>query len=358
MKLEQRITLNALKTIGRTLVFASFTLGLGAPAHAFDDNDGSDRGGGPAKWGVALENDFFAPGGDDKDYTFGASLTVRNDGLRAHWSTAPLRAVDGKLLHFCDKGASYSAEFGAYAFTPADADSIETIAQDRPYASLIYVATAAEHLYSMSRSVLRSQLTVGVLGSSWVGDIQNGVHELIGSGKETGWGNQISSGGELTLRYQVSQQTLVLATSGAELKHTRRLSLGYITEASWGLSTRFGNINSVWYQFSPEISTYAESTPKLQNASERYFWAGIALKARAYNVFLQGQFRESSISYNRDELNHIILEAWLGYTHGFKNGYFVSYGLRGHTSELKQGPADRSVVWGGVSLSRSFNSRG
>ena len=330
----------------------------GGSVFAFDESTGVDWQDKPAKWAVAFENDFFAPGTADKDYTFGASLTVRDERLSDHWATKPLQAIDSKLLHFCDKGAEYSVEVGAYAFTPASASQVETLGQDRPYASLIYAAAASERVHSGSRSVLRSQLSVGVLGSALVGDIQNAVHEVIGSEREQGWGQQISDGGELTLRYQLSGQNLLYAGQGVELKHTKRLSVGYITEASWGLSTRFGSINSVWYQFSPEISTYAEATPKVQNSAERYFWAGVAIKARAYNVFLQGQFRHSEISYNHEELNHVILEAWLGYTHGFNNGYYLSYGLRGHTSELKQGPADRNVVWGGLSLSKALVNRG
>ena len=330
----------------------------GGVALAFDQNTGVDWQDTPAKWAVAFENDFFAPGTADKDYTFGASLTVRDDRLSDHWTIKPLQAIDSKLLHFCDSGAQYSIEVGAYAFTPASASQVETLGQDRPYASLIYAAAASERVHSGSRSVLRSQLSVGLLGSSLVGDIQNAVHEVIGSERERGWEQQISDGGELTLRYQLSGQNLLLVSDGVELKHTKRLSVGYITEASWGLSTRFGKINSVWHQFSPEISTYAEATPKVQNSAERYFWAGVALKARAYNVFLQGQFRHSQLSYDHSQLNHVILEAWLGYTHGFENGYYVSYGLRGHTSELKQGPADRNVVWGGLSVSKSLKSQG
>jgi len=67
---------------------------------------------------------------------------------------------------------------------------------------------------------------------------------------------------------------------------------------------------------------------------------------RAYNVFLQGQFKDSAVTYSSDEVNHAIIEAWVGYTIGLSDGYSFTYSIRGHSSELKQGNGDRNVVWG------------
>ncbi|MCP4769762.1 MAG: lipid A deacylase LpxR family protein [Gammaproteobacteria bacterium] len=78
------------------------------------------------------------------------------------------------------------------------------------------------------------------------------------------------------------------------------------------------------------------------------------MKARAYNVFLQGQFKDSEVTYDSDELNHGIVEAWVGYTVALKGGYSFTYSIRGHTSELKHGTGDRNVVWGGLLITKSF----
>ena len=80
----------------------------------------------------------------------------------------------------------------------------------------------------------------------------------------------------------------------------------------------------------------------------------MAFKARAYNAFLQGQFRDSDVSYDSDEINHGIVEAWAGYTHSFNDGYRLSYTIRGHSSEIKSGAGDRSVLWGGLTLVKNF----
>ncbi len=70
---------------------------------------------------------------------------------------------------------------------------------------------------------------------------------------------------------------------------------------------------------------------------------------------LQGQFRDSDVSSDTDEVNHGVPEAWLGYTYAFSDGYRLSYVLRGHTSELKEGVGDRNVLWGGLVFAKTFD---
>lgn len=334
-------------------ILPAAVLAYGPPAvAAFDDSRGLFPPAEPSRWSVAFENDLLAQPANDKDYTFGMSFSLSDSGLDEHWSGAALRAIDDRL--FGDfKNTRNSIEIGLYAFTPADADNAASLDADRPYASLIYAASVGEHVCPDTRRALRTQLSIGVLGSALPGEIQNAVHQAIGSEQETGWDRQISDGGEATLRYSASLQSLLVQSGSLELKHTSSVSVGYITEASWALSARFGHAQSSWYRFNPEIVTYAEASPKAQEGTtERYFWMGAALKLRAYNAFLQGQFRDSVHSYESEDLRHALVEAWLGYTHGLGDGYYFSYGLRGHSSELKSGPADRNVVWGGLNFGR------
>ena len=132
--------------------------------------------------------------------------------------------------------------------------------------------------------------------------------------------------------------------------------MGYLTEASWGMTLRAGSIHTPWYSFNPELTSYGErSIPTdLGKADEHYFWAGFALTARAYNVFLQGQFRDSEVTYDSGDTNLGIAKAWAGYTHVFDSGYSLSYSLRGQTSELKNGDGDRSSYWASLSLTKFF----
>ena len=135
-----------------------------------------------------------------------------------------------------------------------------------------------------------------------------------------------------------------------------RIPEEYFSEVSWSLSSRAGKINSPWISFNPELTSYGEKS--IPNAgvkvSEHYAWAGISFKLRAYNAFLEGQFKDSDVTYQSNELNHGIVEAWLGYTMALTDGYSFTYSIRGHTSELKHGTANRDVLWGGVLISKNI----
>jgi hypothetical protein len=169
---------------------------------------------------------------------------------------------------------------------------------------------------------------VGILGLDIVGDLQNEVHRITDSDRANGWGKQISDGGELTARYSIAKQTRWdLNNPNIELKTSTQASLGYLTEVSWGASLRMGKIASRWQSYNPELTAYGEQSNQSvddQLVVERYFLLGAAIKARSYNAFLQGQFRDNDFDYSASELNHAIFEAWAGYSHSFRQGYRVS----------------------------------
>ena len=149
-----------------------------------------------------------------------------------------------------------------------------------------------------------------------------------------------------------------IESHGASFTHNTRFSQSIrFTEISWSLGTRFGKIQTPWVSFNPELTSYGEkSIPNARvKISEQYAWAGISFKMRAYNVFLEGQFKESTVTYRSNEINHGIFEAWLGYTLALSDGYNFTYSIRGHTSELKHGTGNRNVLWRGVLLSKTFD---
>lgn len=307
------------------------------------------------RWAVGFDNDFLVPGSRDQDYTYGISILRATDAATASVAARPLQWID--RLVGLDAASRRGVEFGLYGFTPEDIENLAANPHDRPYASLVYAAARSERIYPLTGTVVSSQLTFGVLGLDIVGDLQKGLHSVLDGDAPQGWRHQISDGGEPTLRYSLArQQLLTLPTNKLEVKHTQSVSVGYITEASWGLSLRAGRLNSLWHNFHPEQASYAETSAQLNSRSaERFFWAGVAVKARLYNAFLQGQWRDSAVTYSSDELRHLVVEAWAGYTHGFANGVFISYGLRGHTSEIRHGHGDRNVVWGGLMIGRNFD---
>lgn len=336
-------------------------------AHAVVDNNtiiqsersSLDSRAGSSFWSIAMENDLFAGGSDDKDYSFG--LTAIYTGPDAASSPfSPYRFQRHLDELFIPQGQldNHSMALGFYGFTPDNIKTSRPLYEDRPYASLIYLQSTRETVHPDRNESWTSSLTVGVLGLNLVGSVQNKVHGMLGGNKAQGWKHQISDGGELTARYSVARQKSLLPDRrNMQFKSTQQLSVGYLTEASYALSFRAGTINSSWWSFDPELASYGEYSgvgTARTRGPERYWWGGIMLKLRAYNAFLQGQFRHSEVKYSRSDLRPVLAEAWLGYTWAMDNGFRISYWLRGHTSEIKGGRGDRSIMWGGIGLSRSF----
>lgn len=316
---------------------------------------------GVSSWAFAFDNDILVPGSRDQDYTYGFNLTFAGKRVENQWASLhrPLDWINehtGLNVRAKSSIEAGKIEYGLFGFTPEDISQSQALSDDRPYSSLVYISSSRENYRPHSEVSWQSTLTIGVLGLDIVGDIQEAVHSSYGGSKPRGWGHQISEGGELTARYGISRQSLVSKSdSGMELKSTLQGSLGYITEVSWSLSARSGKINTPWVSFNPELTSYGEkSIPNTRvRVSERYAWAGVSFKLRAYNAFLEGQFKDSTFTYDSDEINRGIVEAWLGYTLALSNGYSFTYSIRGHTSELKHGTGNRDVLWGGVLISRT-----
>ena len=310
-----------------------------------------------ATWAMAFDNDLLAPGHRDRDYTYGMNLTYSGaSAADAPLSLrTPLAIVDSwlgvnKLV--ANPRSNYSVELGLFGFTPKELERQTINETDRPYASLVYFSSSHEQIDLDKNVAWNSTLTIGALGLGWVGDLQNSAHQQTASKDARGWNHQISDGGELTGRYVLARQDYLDSFSDSvEVKSTLQASVGYLTETSWGMSFRTGKIISPWSSFNPDLISYGEKSTYSNNASttnEHYFWAGFTLKARFYNAFLQGQFRDSDFSYSYSDLRPIIAETWAGYTYAFKQGYRISYVLRAQSSEIKHGDGDRSVVWGGL----------
>lgn len=319
------------------------------------------------RWAISFDNDILVPGSRDRDYTYGINLLLSGEGARESWYS-PYRghtwldrglgidnnATGDNTAYAID---TVNLEIGVVAFTPEDTNERTAIEDDRPYSSLLYISSLRQQVNEESDTAWNSSLTLGVLGLPLVGGVQNKIHDVLGGDRANGWNNQISDGGELTARYSVARQRyLRLNLDNVEVKTALQGSVGYLSEVSWSVNLRAGHVVTPWWSFNPQLASYGQQSTELVFSSqqESYFWAGFALKARAYNAFLQGQFRDSAVSYSSGELNHLLLEAWAGYTLALNGGYRISYVVRGHTSEVKQGTGDRDLLWGGITVSKAF----
>lgn len=324
----------------------------------------------PESTGSALyfDNDLLAPHSHDRDYTGGLSLTlsghsVTEDLISVEGARSWLDEHSGFAGRFRDAAITrHSQEFGLTVFTPQQLSDETAQRGDRPYASLLYVSNTAVNVVPDREVAYLSTFTLGLLAAPGVADIQQGIHRASGSEQPKGWDKQISDGGELTARYSAARASRVwngqLANSRAEVTSTVRASVGYLTEASIGFAARVGDSYTPWWSYNPQLTDYAEKSVPITaaegNHAEHYFWAGINFRARFYNAFLQGQFRDSEVNFSHDELRPLVVEAWAGYTWAFANGWRYSYQLRSLSSEIKHGPGDRNLIWGGMVVSQSY----
>ncbi|GAB1257848.1 hypothetical protein NBRC116494_23500 [Aurantivibrio plasticivorans] len=320
-------------------------------------SDASIRTNSPSQFSFTFDNDVLVPGKRDQDYTAGISVAYKQKNrFESIISLRPaLDAVDGFLSVDDGTQSSYAIEAGLYGFTPEEISQTQATKNDRPFASIVYYSHAQERVNFHGRVAWQSTLTLGVLGLKIFEQLQSEVHDVTDSEEALGWHNQISDGGELTARYQLAKQVaLTPEASRIEAKLTRQISLGYITEANLSLNMRVGNFNSRWWAFNPELTSYGEKSAVENRHSDNFVFFGAAIKARAYNAFLQGQFRSSKVTFNNDEIKHFLVEAWVGYTKSLFKGYQLTYMVRGHTSEVKEGGGDRDLIWGGLILNKTF----
>jgi hypothetical protein len=317
-------------------------------------------------WSFYLDNDAFSLFKVDQDYTGGFALTF--SGTRA---TKYFFALD-KVLDFLNKLIGFkklsepvgsfglhSLEIGMTTFTPQDILDPEPIFDDHPYASLVFLANAKQRVIPNRTLTFGSAFTFGFLGTDLAEAIQKGIHKTLGQQMPQGWHNQISDGGEPTARYTLSLQKTHIWSETAEgpfeLKSFSELNLGYTTDVTIGMNWRFGKIRTPWWSFNPHQAEYINLGAPIyaemggRKIGEFYIWAGTGLKYRIYNAILQGQFRESAVTFSRSDLNSWIGEVWLGITKRFSNGFEISFSLRGRTNEIKR-LSSSNPVWGGIIL--------
>jgi hypothetical protein len=81
---------------------------------------------------------------------------------------------------------------------------------------------------------------------------------------------------------------------------------------------------------------------------------GVKVRARLYNSFIQGQFRDSEVAYSSSDVDHVLLEGWLGIDVVFKNNLAISYILRRQTPEIEAGRGARAFTWADLSIAQRF----
>lgn len=319
-------------------------------------------------WELRIDNDSMTSLVRDRNYTGG--ITFSQSGRRAEKRFYSLDGWLGKLDGLFNIGTNattnlrHSMQIGLLVFTPENLSTKEPIFDDHPYSNLVFLANSRQALSDDESSVTRSMLLLGLLGSNTAKMVQSGLHKIIDVEKANGWDNQISDGGELTFRYSLSRTRFLktnyqVDTTNYDLSTTLEGNIGFTTDINTGISLRLGKIHSLGWLSLPEPSdNFTAAYAPLVNAkktqkTEMFFLLGVNLRLRAYNVLLQGQFRDSKVTYSYSELNPLIGEIWLGAAAAFSNGWQTSFIVRARTKEFDARQATNQI-WGGLTVSKVF----
>ena len=325
--------------------------------------------------GIVLDEHIFTNGSRDQDYDGGGEVTLSGNGRGAFIG----RGLD-RALGFLDELTCSASRFktlgwqathafasGLLVFTPRDLAAHAISPGDRPYASLFFVSAGRRYFASDADVAYDSSFTFGLLGLPAARTVQSAIHTVTGSTKPEGWSHQVSDGGEPTVRYSTARQALLgeyqTGSLSADTKWTLAGSLGTVTEGSLAFNSRWGRIESPWWASTPEETTYVQETqpiaPPLPRGAPMEFFAlaGARVKLRAYNAFLQGQFRHSDLTYGEGSLNHVLGEAWAGVELRTAAGWALQYLVRWNSPELRSGIGSRSIVWGSLQVSKTFNGK-
>ena len=167
-------------------------------------------------YSLYFDQDLFVPGtNEDRDYTMGLGIEVVEDQGPLYLLGDVIDSI-GPLLRL-DKGAGriyQSWFFGSVTYTPDDIGDPAPIYDDRPYASLLYLAN--KQVVADPHQVIGIEVMVGAIGLDVAEQVQSTVHQWVRdwSGDSEpedpkGWRNQISDGGEPTLRWSFVEEVRV-----------------------------------------------------------------------------------------------------------------------------------------------------
>jgi hypothetical protein len=200
---------------------------------------------------VRLENDLFA--GTDQNYTNGVGVTVISEDIagRPRIDCLPMSVrLHARLIQLLDPGfwvdtdaaaavRNVTIKLGQSMYTPADHARADLIADDRPYAGLLYVGQAWNRRVrtQADQEILDTrEVTLGVIGPwSLAEQSQNLVHDAIGSHRFLGWDHQLRN--EPAFRLALDRKVRSYSGAGA-------IRSGLSADTIRSLGLRLGNIET------------------------------------------------------------------------------------------------------------------
>lgn len=284
-----------------------------------------------------LENDLFT--GSDQGYTNGVALTLvshdMSGQLRPECLPAPIR-LHARLIELVNPGFWNDADdvpgtqnvvfrVGQSMYTPEDYSRTDLIADDRPYAGLLYTGLAwnrRRHQPGSNREMLDTrEITLGVIGPwSLAEQSQNLIHDALGDERFLGWDHQLENEPAFQLaldrKFRPFRSTgAVVPGFSADSIRMVGLRLGNIeTSATAGIEGRIGwNLPNDFgsYPLRPGAENRPPSAASLQgepgalaDSASRprpgvHLFAIVEAKAVGYDFSLDGNLFRSGPSVNR-----------------------------------------------------------
>ena len=314
--------------------------------------------------GIYIDQDMFVPfSNEDRDYTMGFAVEFFWAKEKGLYPLDSLVKTAGEWLGIekSDKDIVYSFMLGTLAYTPDDLSDSQPIFNDRPYSSLIYLSN--KRVRTDGRNALAAEVLLGLMGSKLPGEFQTGFHSMYREVfdleptddpvEPKGWRNQISDGGELTLRLRLTNSRLQEKLSipkRLDVTTTMGLALGFQTNANLGFAIRAGKLRSPFWSLPYDPVNRGNFVPsKAEN--EWYLWTAFNARFVGYDALLQGQFRHSDVRFSYDEIEHIVYDGGVGLTLGFDASQLtISANMK--SADLKIEP--RKQLWGGINYMYYF----
>jgi lipid A 3-O-deacylase len=250
--------------------------------------------------GIRIDNDALTGDDEDRGYTNGLQVTGRTGNLQGFAEPACLpllvRMVNGVVDRLYPNGLDQkNALFNVFhgVFTPADHETTDVVANDRPYAAVLLLGVG----YNARRSdttLHSTQLRLGIVGPSAKGEqLQNGLHKVIGANEYRGWRNQLHDELVVQLLHERLRRVEFWAPLGLEadlIGHWGGSLGNYATYANAGVEWRFGRNLSTDFGTDP-LRPEAENVARGDAPAQRWAWHGFVsadVRAVAHNITLDG----------------------------------------------------------------------
>ena len=319
-------------------------------------------------WSVFLDQDFLVmrPGqenSDDHNYTMGFGFSSSGISNKEGVLASSRDWLDEQLLVQNDDPSTviesmHTTSFGMAAYTPDDLENKLVIQGDRPYASLLYVSNTKLRAY-MDGGATKTTFMFGLLGLDIAKEIQRYAHNDLKTSKEDplGWANQISDGGEITALYTIEKKALIGSCYaenkvGGDISYSVSADVGYKINAAVGLNLRWGYIGTPYYlHTATPVSNYSHYSCYECRVRDNYLFLNFRLRAIAYDALLQGQFRDSKLTIDGQNIENIVLEASLGWVYSLSPEWKIMYSVNYKSKEFKGSEAE-DHLYGGLYLSK------